>query len=343
MTDSDSDEKGKDVDQEIDGALARVVELNRRRRIQLDEREEALRRERKAFEEEKKIHGAGNGKCSDVLHLNVGGTRMDVLRRTLTQVDGSMLQSKFSGRWDDSFERDRDGNIFIDQPPDLFETLVDYFRRKNNESAGTSSPSQPLSMKNRFKDDSRWRDFINMLEYYGVTHFVVPITIKRFDDGSMQKPTEITTFYVGKEVTSKSFSAFRFESDMDIASFEVRLESCDSDFDIGWTSRYHPQVNTASNSYPPRVGMYAQSLGLDLKRFEKHKGGLVEFLDRTEFDLSAPLSIRFESDQCRCYISRCYINEKLVFQDEDYNFGGHVIPAVSFAGKCQIVKISFKY
>ena len=31
-----------------------------------------------------------------------------------------MLAAKFSGRWDDSFEKDRDGNIFVDQNPENF-------------------------------------------------------------------------------------------------------------------------------------------------------------------------------------------------------------------------------
>jgi len=30
---------------------------------------------------------------------NVGGTRIDVLRRTLTLVEGSLLATKFGGRW----------------------------------------------------------------------------------------------------------------------------------------------------------------------------------------------------------------------------------------------------
>jgi hypothetical protein len=56
------------------------------------------------------------GEPGDVLRFNVGGARIDVLRRTLTSVEGSMLAAKFSGRWDDSLEKDADGNFFIDQP-----------------------------------------------------------------------------------------------------------------------------------------------------------------------------------------------------------------------------------
>ena len=55
------------------------------------------------------------GNDADVIQLNVGGsTNIAVLRRTLTQFEDSMLAAKFSGRWDDSLEKDRDGNIFVD-------------------------------------------------------------------------------------------------------------------------------------------------------------------------------------------------------------------------------------
>ena len=45
---------------------------------------------------------------SDVLllRLNVGGTKMEVVRRALTILEDSRLASRFSGRWDDSIEKD---------------------------------------------------------------------------------------------------------------------------------------------------------------------------------------------------------------------------------------------
>ena len=60
----------------------------------------------------------------DVLHLNIGGNLTAVLRRTLTSVEGSMLASRFSGRWDESLEKDRNGNFFIDQPETSSEERV---------------------------------------------------------------------------------------------------------------------------------------------------------------------------------------------------------------------------
>ena len=111
-------------------ALSNLNEIGRKRQEELDEREKVLKKERKTFEKEKHIFGAGNGCDSDVLGLNVGGVCTSVLRRTLTQVEGSMLASKFSGRWDDSIEKDRDGYFFIDQPNDLFAPLLDFLRRQ---------------------------------------------------------------------------------------------------------------------------------------------------------------------------------------------------------------------
>jgi hypothetical protein len=35
--------------------------------------------------------------------------------------EGSMLAAKFSGRWDDSLEKDAHGNFFIDEPVELFQ------------------------------------------------------------------------------------------------------------------------------------------------------------------------------------------------------------------------------
>ena len=88
----------------------------KRRRCSLTSLSKRLEREGRCF-----------GKPSDVLRLNVGGTCIDVLRRTLTSVEGSMLATRFSGRWDDSLEKDADGNFFIDQPIELFLPLVNLF------------------------------------------------------------------------------------------------------------------------------------------------------------------------------------------------------------------------
>jgi len=138
----------------------------------LKEREEALDQREKELEHWKATIEQDNpsaGRPGDVLRLNVGGsTRIDVLRRTLTQMEGSMLASKFSGRWDDNLEKDADGNFFIDQPPELFVPLINFLRARASET--------PLALKAvppAFSSSQEYNDFYRMVEYYGMTLGVI--------------------------------------------------------------------------------------------------------------------------------------------------------------------------
>merc|ERR1712232_593605 len=99
---------------------------------------------------------------SDVLKLNIAGeAECAVLRSTLCLVEGSMLESRFSGRWDDRIEKDDQGRFFIDFPPDLFLPLVDFLRQK-----GIADPDdvvQPPDIA-----DNRVTAFNRMASYYGL-------------------------------------------------------------------------------------------------------------------------------------------------------------------------------
>ena len=108
----------------LEDSLGNLQQILRKRVANLEEREREFQRMKKAFEEA----NPNLGNASDVLRLNVGGTRVDVLRSTLTSVEDSMLAARFSGRWDDSLEKDSDGNFFIDQPIDVFLPMIDYLR-----------------------------------------------------------------------------------------------------------------------------------------------------------------------------------------------------------------------
>ena len=83
----------------VDDALSNLTKALEQREKELDDREEKLNQCEKRLEAE---HAQVYGKTtpSDVLHLNVGGTKTTVLRRTLTSFPGSMLAARFSGRWD---------------------------------------------------------------------------------------------------------------------------------------------------------------------------------------------------------------------------------------------------
>lgn len=64
--------------------------------------------------------------ASEVLVLNVGGTKFDTTLETLTKVPGSFFETLLSGRWNPSL--DRDGCIFIDREPTVFGYILKYLR-----------------------------------------------------------------------------------------------------------------------------------------------------------------------------------------------------------------------
>jgi hypothetical protein len=71
-----------------------------------------LDKDRALLEDEKKKM-AILVKSSEVISLNVGGTCLAVLRSSLTSVEGSMLASMFSGRWESTLVKDKHGDVFV--------------------------------------------------------------------------------------------------------------------------------------------------------------------------------------------------------------------------------------
>ena len=76
---------------------------------------------------------------------------------------GPRFETRFSGRWDDSIEKDRDGNFFIDQEYVLFETMINYLRNKSN---GTEMFKMESPGYGHFDKERRVLDFHRMVEYY---------------------------------------------------------------------------------------------------------------------------------------------------------------------------------
>ncbi len=66
------------------------------------------------------------------LHLlfnQVGGELFSVQRSTLTSIfPDSYLANLFSGRWEQSIERDQQGNYFLDMDPGSFALILTYLR-----------------------------------------------------------------------------------------------------------------------------------------------------------------------------------------------------------------------
>ena len=210
-------------DKENQQDMAYQFQQIQKRKENLDYREDQLRQAECAFTDAAE-KACGSTKPNDVLSLNVGGHRIDAFRRTLCYVENSMLAAKFSGRWDDSLERDRDGNIFIDQPPALFEALIGFFR-----ACANATPHGPPVCVSTF-DPTLATDlnFVRMVEYYGCTQVVYPTQISLHrgtsdDDGSSVRIRQ----YPDMSIEADTWSTFILECPSHgrrIKSYQVELD-----------------------------------------------------------------------------------------------------------------------
>ncbi|KAL7534772.1 hypothetical protein ACHAXR_006068 [Thalassiosira sp. AJA248-18] len=254
---------GNDDDEiSLNETLATLTLVLKKKQQALEEREIALEKATATLNRDRsEVFGDKAG--SDVLHLNIGGDRMAVLRRTLTSVEGSMLASRFSGRWDESLEKDKEGNFFIDQPVELFRPMINYLRAKACETDLAPPIKSP-----HLKDYESRQDFYRLVEYFGMTPGIYPTVIElhRGEPGS----AEIGSFpdcYVKCNEWS-TFTCQTLGHKREITSFEVVLGNVER-MQIGWIneSRY---VENLSNDNRNGVGEEENSVALDCCR-----GGLL--------------------------------------------------------------------
>ena len=242
----------------LDETLANLTLVLKKKQANLEERELALERALATLQRDK-TEMFGDKSDSDVLHLNVGGDCLAVLRRTLTSVEGSMLASRFSGRWDESLEKDDAGRFFLNQPIELFRPMINFLRAKACET-----PLGPPVKSPHPKDYELRQDFYRMVDFYGMTPGIYPAVIElhRGEPGSAEigsfpdcfvKSNEWLTFTVQTQGHSR-----------DITSFEVVLGNVER-MQVGWIneSRY---VENLSNDHRNGVGEEENSLGLDCCR-----------------------------------------------------------------------------
>ena len=126
-----------------------------------------MKAELDAYNAEKQRIKAVEVSDNDIIHLNVGGHKLTTKRSTLCQVEGSLLASMFSGRWEDSLERDKDGAVFFDFNPQYFLVILEYLRAKK-----IATPEHPAPLPKVAEDQAE--SFNNLLEYLGLSDEIVP-------------------------------------------------------------------------------------------------------------------------------------------------------------------------
>jgi hypothetical protein len=148
------------VSNDIESTLKTLHELMKKREEELDKREKELEKAEARLKEKYPSYE----KESDVMHLNVGGTPICVLRRTLNQVEGSLLAYMFSGHWDENLEKDSEGRFFLDQDQEVFKPLISFLREMASQTNNTNPPMVPI-----FPTSGEQNRFDTMLDHFGMT------------------------------------------------------------------------------------------------------------------------------------------------------------------------------
>jgi BTB/POZ domain len=342
----------------------------------LQEREQALEEKEKEVQRLKALVEAqlppslASTSPSDVLRINVGGTSiLDVRRRTLTQLEGSLLESLFSGRWDDSLEKDADGLVFIDQPSHLFTPMIDCLRSVLNETPRTLTTQPP-----NFGDGKQERDFRTMVEYFGMTLGIYRI-------GIYQVTNESTYGLIGGgggltyDINTDEWSTFCLlpleeTHSRDVESFEVTLGVSCSAIQIGWMVwNGNSQTKSYFESEKGRgVGYGQYSISVDcVRRGIAYDGEFTPFDTDKVGTMDSEAVIRAES-----YGKEWYLNGKLIASetkkshksggsekppddvgilpvlsaansgDKFSTFGYRIVPCISIKGSCRISTLELK-
>ena len=208
----------------------------------LQEKEADFARRVKLFESE----NPNTGNDNDIIQLNVGGRiNISVLRRTLTQFPDSMLAAKFSGRWDDTMEKDRDGNIFIDQNPDNFSILINYLRMRMN--------SQNKHVPVRHVPEVSY-SFCSMLDYYGLMPALYPQKwIGNNDNDFSCEEVKYGTYELSTDTNASVLCDFGQFSSVGVSEFTVEFETGTIQGAVGWiftedSVHSHPLNEAVPNS-----------------------------------------------------------------------------------------------
>ena len=330
----------------LEAAISALPDLLGNRLAEIEKREQELAKAKKAFAEETG-KAYGSAKPSDVLQLNVGGTKLTVLRSTICYAEGSMLASKFSGRWDDSLEVEMDGNFFIDQPYELFCILINYFRACM--SATPKAPPVSIYKMTRDLKPHEKEDFIRMVEYYGCTGAVYPTKIRSSSDSAKVRQ------YPECTVESPDWSTFTVLPDGEhyrrIKSFQV---------EVGDVERIVVGVSTKSDfgSDFKGVGEEKYTLGIDscnssfvlFSKNGKETKGLEDIKIAKGSVIKVDLHRAGSSYQQSSWPEKVFVDGKLAFAwadiyrlDNSLSKSTEVFPAISVKGSFSICDVELGF
>jgi len=106
--------------------LEKDHQLLQREKEELEVEKAAIKEERAKFKVEKAATMEVGIGPNNLIGLNFRGEKTLMVKRSLLcQLEGSMLATMFSGRYEDKLDYDTDGNVFIDYPASVMVPLMD--------------------------------------------------------------------------------------------------------------------------------------------------------------------------------------------------------------------------
>jgi len=129
-------------------------------------RERSLVQKRNLIDEAtSKILKLTEGGVGNVVELNVGGQVMTTTRAVLCSAEGSLLAGMFSGSFDAGHKRDKDGRIFMEVDPPIFQRILTYLRLRRMASNDCPAPLPKIP--------EDWRaEYEMVLKYLGLETFM---------------------------------------------------------------------------------------------------------------------------------------------------------------------------
>ena len=292
-----------------------------------------MKAELDAYNAEKQRMKAVEVSDNDIIELNVGGHKLTTKRSTLCQVEGSLLASMFSGRWEDSLERDKDGAVFFDFNPQYFLVILEYLRAKK-----IATPENPAPLPKVAEDQAK--SFNNLLGYLGLSDEIVPAEIMPSEKFNRHSSTGVTlqeggTVAVHGPNVENSYVLGENVYQQGIVRFKMKLESFQNNcwmlVGIAKADVVPPDNNSYAwpGSYGWGLGQYGQlwkeGSGTDnaLKNVTK-QGDTVELVldcDAAKLSLHLPTGQQFhieipKSQTWRLNVNLCCANDRLRIMNE---------------------------
>ena len=227
----------------------------------IQEERKKMQAELEAFNAYKKRFNVSN---DDIIQLNVGGQKFTTTRSTLSQVNGSLLATMFSGSMERGLKHDQDGAVVLDFNPEHFGWILNYLRAKK-----ISTPEKfPVFPK--VPQDER-KNFNILLKYLGLSD-EINLPIARLSEKFSLHGSKVSLQESGRVAAHDSSQAHTYVIGENVyqrgtISFKLKLESFQNNHWILVGIVKADVVPKDQNSYS-WPGAYGWSLGNNGQLYE---------------------------------------------------------------------------